>query len=245
MMKSRLLLMFVALFVLAGGNRANAQAYSYDVNHDGQVTITDAMVVINHILGIANVNDPVNIPAEAIDLGLPSKIKWASYNVGATKPEGAGCYYSWGDTEERVYYDWNHYVHCDGSSSTCHDLGSDIGGTEYDVAHVRWGGKWRMPSPIEVKELIDNCTHEWTTLNGVRGQKFTSNNNGASIFIPAAGNRYSSSLQDVGTEGLYWVSKQSPSDNTYAYLLFLDSGDVSYRYGYARFAGFPIRPVTE
>lgn len=245
MMKNKFFFIFVALFVLAGSNRANAQAYSYDVNHDGHVTITDAMLVINQILGIANENDPVNIPAEAIDLGLPSGIKWAAYNVGATKPEDAGLYYAWGDTEERVYYDWNHYVHGDGSKSTIHDIGTDISGTEYDVAHVRWGGNWRMPTPVDVKELIDNCTYEWTTQNGVTGAKFTSNINGASIFLPAAGNRYSSSLQDVGTQGLYWESKQSPSDNTYAYLLFFDSEGASYRYGYSRFAGFTIRPVTE
>ena len=78
-----------------------------------------------------------NVPAEAIDLGLPSGIKWASCNVGASKPEEYGGHYSWGETEEKEIYEWFTYTHCDGTVQTCHDLSPSICGTENDVAHVK------------------------------------------------------------------------------------------------------------
>ena len=93
-----------------------------------------------------------------------------------------GGYYAWGETEEKDSYDWSTYTHCDGSSSTCHDLGSDIAGTQYDVAHYRWGGSWVMPTHDQQMELLNNCTYEWTTVNGVNGGRFTSKTNGGSIF---------------------------------------------------------------
>ena len=56
---------------------------------------------------------------------------------------------------------------------------------EYDVATANWGGSWRMPTLAEMKELINNCTWEWTTQNGVYGRKVTGPN-GNSIFLPLA-----------------------------------------------------------
>lgn len=69
-----------------------------------------------------------------IDLGLPSGTKWACCNVGANMPERPGGFYAWGETEEKEVYDWSTYIHCDGSMETCHDLGENIAGTQYDVA---------------------------------------------------------------------------------------------------------------
>ena len=185
-------------------------------------------------------------PAEAIDLGLPSGTKWASCNVGATKPEEYGSYYAWGETEEKEVYDWSNYIHCDGSGDTCHDLGPDISGTEYDVAHVKWGGKWCMPTLDEIKELLDNCTNEWTTLNGVNGRMFTSKINGKSIFFPAAGYRWSGDLDSPGECGYYWLSKQTTqipgfSDGAYA-LGFQSSGTAGLHEG-SRYPGHSVRPV--
>ena len=39
-----------------------------------------------------------------VNLGLPSGLKWASCNVGATTPEGYGNYYAWGETETKTDY---------------------------------------------------------------------------------------------------------------------------------------------
>ena len=115
---------------------------------------------------------------------------------------------------------------------------------EDDVAHVKWGGKWRMPTYEEIGELIDNCTSEWTTLNGVNGRKFTSNINGNSIFLPAAGFRDGSSLYDAGSYGDYWSGTLYASGSIDAYYLLFYSGYVYRHYSY-RYGGHPVRPVTE
>ena len=179
-----------------------------------------------------------------IDLGLPSGTKWACSNVGATKPEEYGGYYAWGETEEKSYYDWSTYIHCDGSSTTCHDLDSDISGTEYDVAHVKWGSDWVMPTYDEQMELLNNCTSEWTTLNGVKGRKFTSKINGNSIFLPAAGGRWHGDLYYAGEGGYYWSSTQSPDYSDGAYDLYFRSGYASWYYYGLRGNGQSVRPVV-
>ena len=178
-----------------------------------------------------------------IDLGLPSGTKWACCNVGADKPEAYGGYYAWGETEEKSYYDWNTYIHCDGSFSTFHDLGSDIAGTQYDVAHVKWGGSWVMPSRDQNKELIENCNREWTTVNGVNGRKFTSKTNGGSIFLPAAGRRWIDDLNYGGSDGYYWSSTQYPSYSYDAYNLYFDL-DYAYCHYNCRYGGFSVRPIS-
>ena len=178
-----------------------------------------------------------------IDLGLPSGTLWACCNVGADKPEAYGGYYAWGETEEKDYYDWSTYIHCDGSYDTCHDIGSDIAGTQYDVAHVKWGGSWRMPSHDQNKDLLDKCTYEWTTLNGVNGEKFTSKKNGGTIFLPAAGYCFHDNLSAGGMQGYYWLSTQYPSRSYYAYYLLFFSGNVYQHLG-DRSNGQSVRPVV-
>ena len=77
---------------------------------------------------------------------------------------------------------------------------------EDDVAHVTWGGKWRMPTREEMDELHDNCIWEWTTLNGVNGYRVTSKKQGytdRSIFLPAAGSKYNGRYE-YGSKGNYW-----------------------------------------
>ena len=181
---------------------------------------------------------------EAVDLGLPSGTLWANMNVGAESPEDYGGYYAWGETEEKDWYDWSTYIHCDGSAETCHDLGSDIAGTEYDVAHVKWGGDWQMPTKEQINELLDNCTHEWTTVCGVNGHMFTGPN-GNSIFLPAVGGRWGGYLYNEGYYGNYWSSSQAPDDTGYACGLFFYSGDDSYWFdNIDRSFGQSVRPVS-
>ncbi len=143
--------------------------------------------------------------AEAIDLGLPSGTKWASWNVGATKPEDYGGYYAWGEIEEKNYYSWGTYKYCNGSYKTCSYIGDDIAGSQYDVAHVKWGGTWKLPSLAQIEELIDKCTRTLTTLNGVDGSLFTGPN-GASIFLPSARRIQGDSLKGGNLSGYYWSS---------------------------------------
>ena len=178
-----------------------------------------------------------------IDLGLPSGTKWACCNVGANKPEEYGGYYAWGETETKSTYSWSTYIHCDGTRESCHDIGKDISGTKYDVAHVKWGGSWVMPTGDQQDELRNNCTYKWTTVNGVEGGRFTSKKNGKSIFLPAAGYRYGSGLSDAGSGGFYWSSTQNPSNTNNAYNLNFYSGDVDWS-GDSRYNGQGVRPVV-
>ena len=158
---------------------------------------------IKQLAGEVNLNSPV---AEAIDLGLPSGTKWASWNIGASSPEDCGGYYAWGETEEKDYYDWSTYTHCDGTLETCHHIGDNIAGTEYDVARMKWGESWTMPSTDQIKELMDNCERTWTSQNGTNGMLFTGPN-GNSIFLPAAGWRTYDDLIAKRENGDYWSSE--------------------------------------
>lgn len=182
-----------------------------------------------------------------VDLGLPSGTLWASCNVGALYPEEYGGYYAWGETEEKSDYDWSTYKWCNGSSTSMTKYcNNSYYGTvdnkitldpEDDVAHVKWGGNWRMPTKAELDELRNNCTRMWTTLNGVYGQKVTSKINGNSIFMPAAGSRYGADLYDSGSGDYYWLSSLHEYDSNCAYL------NSSFNYRYNRYSGHSVRPV--
>lgn len=189
----------------------------------------------------------------AIDLGLPSGTKWACCNVGATTPEGSGSYYAWGETEEKEMYDWTTYVNCDGSMETCYDLGSNIAGTKYDVAHVKWGNSWMMPSQVQIQELTNKCSCTWTKINGVGGALFTGPS-GSTIFLPEAdfwrngsvnldNDSLDTEADELPSAGYYWASTLRASNSCYA-------SSLLFSYGYAywdsynfRSTGLTIRPV--
>lgn len=178
-----------------------------------------------------------------IDLGLPSGTKWACCNEGADKPETYGSYYAWGETEKKKVYDKSTYKFYQNGNYV--NIGSDISGTEHDVAHVKWGGNWCMPTQDNINELVDNCTSEWTTLNGVKGRKFISKNNGNSIFLPAAGYRFDTGFYGVSYYGYYWSSTQDPSSEYYASnYLILGSGDTHWSDKRCCYHGRSVRPVV-
>ena len=188
------------------------------------------------------VDSSTDVPAEAIDLGLPSGTLWASYNIGATKPEEYGDYFSWGETEAKDNYDWSTYIYCDGTKETCYNIGGDISGTEYDVAHVKWGGNWEMPSYDQFAELEDHCKYEWTTLNGVSGMRFTGSN-GNSIFFPATGDRTGTDTHDAGFLGAYWSSTREGSSSGLGITLYWYYSDYVQLLEGARYVGLSVRPV--
>ena len=228
---------------ILGVNDNNFIAANADINGDGEIDINDVMATVSIILKgeVVNICPDDNHP-HMIDLGLPSDTKWACCNVGAEKPEDYGGYYAWGETEEKDVYHWTTYIHCDGSKNTCHDLGSDIAGTQYDVAHVKWGGSWVMPTDEQRKELADNCRQEWTTLNDVNGRKFTSKINDNCIFLPAAGYRYNSGLNNNGGNGSYWTATQYSRYAYQAYSLTFSTSSSGYN-ALGRDEGNSVRPV--
>ncbi len=194
---------------------------------------TDAVFTFtasNDIFLLAKFSKP-----EAIDLGL--SVKWASCNVGASNPEDYGGYYAWGEIERKDSYKKEDYLYYYGDFV---DIGSNISGTKYDVAHVKWGGDWRMPTIAELQELLDNCDWTWTIQNGVNGYKVTASN-GNSIFLPATGYRYSTDIIDRGSYGCYWSSL---SDGSTAYCLRFNP--FSYKDSNSnRNNGLCVRPVTK
>lgn len=126
-------------------------------------------------------------------------------NVGASTPEEAGLYFSWGNTEgheEGSGYDFSLATY-EATAAAAIDSNLSL---EQDMARANLGEPWRMPTHEEFQELYDNCTCEWTTLNGTNGMLFTSDINGKTVFFPAAGIFDETSLDDRGSGGYYWSS---------------------------------------
>ncbi len=194
---------------------------------------------------------PDNNHPHAIDLGLPSGTKWACCNVGANKPEAYGGYFSWGETSAKSVYNDVTYKYSTGKdkdgdgiydkNDKYQDIGLSICGTQYDVAHLKWGGSWMLPSSEQMKELIDECKYELTTFNGVKGARFTSPN-GRSIFLPAAGHHYKNFYQ-AGEKGEYWSGTLQSKlfDHTAITLEFQYS--TPYHTSTLRSCGISVRPV--
>ena len=190
-----------------------------------------------------------NITHEYVDLGL--SVKWATCNVGATKPEEVGYFFSWGEIKPKAKYNWSTYQWCEGTyqTQTKYCTKSYHGTVDNktilelfdDAAYANWGGNWRMPTKAELGELRAQCTWTWEQKNGVNGYTVTGPN-GNSIFLPAAGCRSGSDLFDAGSDGDYWSSSLSTYESFNAYSLGFDSGDV-YSYDSGRFDGQSVRPV--
>ena len=196
----------------------------------------------------SNNNAPKNDTKEAIDLGL--SVKWATCNVGATSPEKYGNYYAWGETTTKSDYSWDTYKYgtynYDGDNSKLTKYNTSDGKTTLeaadDAATANWGGGWRMPTDAEWDELINNCTWTWTNKSGVSGYEVKASN-GNSIFLPAAGYRYSGYLNYAGDNGRYWSSSLNtyyPSSARSAYFF----SDFVYSAGRSRYYGQSVRPVV-
>ena len=173
-----------------------------------------------------------------VDLGLPSGTLWTTMNVGASKPSDFGLYFQWGDTQgyDKDYiekshktknFSWNDYKWYNGSTFTKYAEEGDVLDLEDDAAHVNMGGEWHMPSPEQIKELLDNATTTWTTLDGVNGMTFTSKKDGSkSIFIPAIGGAYEGTVFNSNRNGYVWSSMLSTDFVDNGQYLYLNSEDT-------------------
>jgi len=180
---------------------------------------------------------------EYVDLGL--SVKWATCNIGANSPEDVGDYYAWGETSVKYsYVEDNYRWYHDGHYELPGGL-SDIAGSDYDVAHVKWGGKWRLPTLYEIKELTDNCTSTFTTINGISGRLITGPN-GKSIFIPAGG--WIGDLETPSFTGLLCMirsSQKSVTEEKWAWYIFSSPEKLSISYDIPRYYGLNVRPVCK
>lgn len=175
--------------------------------------------------------------ADAVDLGL--SVKWASFNIGASKPEEYGALYGWADpTGNLTSENPDDYPSANPPATIC--------GTNYDIATANWGDTWRMPTQEECAELAANCTWEWTTLNGINGMKVTGMN-GNSIFLPAASSRTGETVSNqAGQRGNYWSGTLWPDNASFAsYLYFYSNADrVQPARSNRRYIGMSVRAVS-
>ena len=182
---------------------------------------------------------------EYIDLGLPSGTLWATCNVGANTPEEVGDLYAWGEIETKETYSWDTYKWCTSKpSSTNYSITKYCDRNSYgvidgkvaleptdDVARIKWGGSWHIPTDTEIQELLDNCTFEWVKIDNVRGYKFTGSN-GNNIFMPSVNGSFE-----------YWSSslrQNARGTNANEFWGGSSSLEVS---GSQRCYGLPVRPV--
>ena len=212
-----------------------------------------------NVYGDCNKNGYVGIENgyQWVDLGLPSGIKWATCNVGAEKPEDYGNYYAWGETAPKTDYSWETYKYANGDydklTKYCNEASyGDNGFTDDkttlesadDAATANLGEEWRMPTDAEWTELRENCIWRQTARNGVNGYLVASKTNSNSIFLPAAGYRGGTYLDNAGYIGNYWSSSLNEYNPGRAWNLYFGS-DYVFRDSNYRYFGFSVRPVCQ
>ena len=172
----------------------------------------------------------------------------------------AGYMYSWGETEPKTSFSKNNYRWYNGSAYTTqlgykyigaaegvapfieysaaggkgaqHGPGTyyDIGGTKFDVARVKWGSEWRMPSNEVGTNILKDGTYKFLT-NAIdtenkvvideydpgtykNSANYTSSKygavtiqaNGAVLALYRCSYTDNGSATNSGTKGRYWVS---------------------------------------
>lgn len=191
---------------------------------------------------------------EYVDLGLPSGTRWATCNVGATKPEGYGEYFAWGETYPKVFYDWKTYKYSKGhwNQLTKYCLDSIYGYNGFtdnlsllqkgdDVAYLRWGEGWSMPTAGQCLELVENTSSKYAIRNGVEGRLLTASN-GNSLFMPFAGSRLLDMSVDLKSDGDYWSCSLYSGNSDIGWELRFGSSTCNVVKG-DRYFGRTVRPV--
>ena len=260
--RSALSLLSAILFLTFGSLSVSAQYYMNVFQNDGQKFhfIVSDLDSVN----FTGQSEPFG-DYEYVDLGL--SVNWATHNVGASRfVEDYGNLYAWGETEPKSEYSWATYKFSNSYGYlTKYNNNSNNGyngftdnktrlDLEDDVAHVEWGGKWRLPSSAEFEELKRNCTWVWTNQNGVNGYKVTSKISGytdRSIFLPAAGVGYvpTPGLTDntntdlAGSSLGYWSSSLHANNPIGAEDFYYHTDGRSVDEYAPRFFGQSVRPV--
>lgn len=189
-----------------------------------------------------------------VDLGLPSGLKWAKYNVGATSETQYGKFFQWGETTTDTDYTWATYNYYNSTSDTVtkykYGENADYKATLElgdDAARANMGGDWRMPTQANFKELITYTNNEWINDfdgNGTKGYKFTSKKNTNNyIFIPAT-ERYkdfSTYMRDISYS--IWSSSVNTTASKYAWALDFNSSHITAEYDFSRSNGMAVRGV--
>ena len=192
----------------------------------------------------------------AVDLGLPSGTLWAEWNLGATKLEGYGEYFAWGETsgtkDGKKKYTWSTYKLCDGGNpdllSKYHGIfDKDILEPEDDAAYVNWGEGWQIPSDAQFYELMRQCTWQPVERDGVKGYLINSKSNTNAIFLPMSGYIDDDVLRLRNIRGYYWSRKLDYSfliGSGKPHCLILTEDETTINSSRVeRYEGISIRPV--
>ena len=170
-----------------------------------------------------------------VDLSLPSGLLWCECNLGANFEYEYGDYYAWGELTTKSEYTEKTYAYIDNPKQLP---------PKFDIATQTLGKNYCIPTKEQFDELIKYTKNKWVVNyrgTGINGQVFTGSN-GNTMFIPAAGYRDGTDLNDIGTDGYVW------SSNSYAYSVlrvwYLDfsSDDIYVDYD-NRYQGLTVRPV--
>ena len=177
-----------------------------------ETIVSDSSVTIRRSAWgvLKNLGNPDSSPTipEAVDLGIPSGLKWASFNLGATKPEECGKYYAWGEIASKEDYSWATYkwmqegqfleryiikytcadgqtfgIWYDSDGNFIGDGKTSFADSDFadDPARALFGDSWRSPTDAEWTWLLENCSWTWTddyNGSGVAGRIVTSNISG-------------------------------------------------------------------
>ena len=211
----------------------------------GNMSDKEAMAEVAKKIKELELNAGVGVPKETmeyVDLGLPSGIKWAKCDLGASSPEKYGDGYGWGETWTKTSWEYYYYftdiVKGQFTKYDSRDKRYFLE-KEDDVAYLRLGEGWRYPTWNEMQELIDNCTVTESTLNGRLGVMFISKINNNYIFFGYWNNG--------STEGYRCSSALEPSDPSLAKCMYIiKEGDriVLKQDNVGRDEGLlPVRPV--
>ena len=178
---------------------------------------------------------------EYVDLGLPSGLKWAVHNIGATEFQEVGEYFAWGELKTKLSFNM------DNNSTYYVSMGDISGDVNYDVAAFAWGSTWRMPTEAEVIELRDNCTFEWVMIDNNNQGCFVTGPNGNQIYLPSGGFKTEESVGFADAEAAYWTSTPDTSDGDlgYATFFYVYNNNFCNRGWMSRYAGLLVRPVSE
>ncbi len=226
--------------------------YLLQALESGNMSEKEAMAEVAKKLKELEFNAGVGAPKETmeyVDLGLPSGIMWAKCDLGETVPESYGHSYAWGETWIKNISNKDNYYYNNGKWGEFFKYNTVVPNGEKnrifldkedDVAFLRLGEGWRMPTWRDWGELFDNCTATEAILNDVKGAMFISKKNHNHIFIAydisvAVGTcRWTNTLVNGGTEYAAAISFKIYGDG------HIDVRDPSYE---ERWRAFPIRPV--
>lgn len=185
---------------------------------------------------------------EAVDLGL--SVKWATCNVEASTPEECGGYYAWGEIYPKDSYNWDNYKWLElstGNFTKYGEWGSILDSSD-DVATMKWGKGWRMPTKEEVDELITSCTKDWVRKKVLIDGKYKTRTvgynlvgpSGKSIYLPSTG-YYAETELKSSSNSYFWSSTGYTDDNARAYDSFWSNCAHTNYKDY----GLPVRPVAD